>query len=169
MLVDRFLWVGLTIVGVGWVALIADMTVSESMLRAGNLVAVISLRSDIVTLAQTTVLSGFGLAVIGALRSGFGTLNRFFEGVVSRSTAPARAPAAPIDDFPEPYAPMVMQTPMPPAPIVASVPATLDRVAATGQIRDSNYVILSDGSVEVETLLGTRIFASLDEARDFIR
>ena len=76
---------------------------------------------------------------------------------------------APIDDFPEPYAPVVMQTPMPPAPVVSAVPGTIERVAATGQIRDRNYVILSDGSVEVETLLGTRIFASLDEARDFIR
>ena len=35
--------------------------------------------------------------------------------------------------------------------------------------RQRNYVILSDGSVEVETLLGTRIFATLDEARAFIR
>ena len=42
-------------------------------------------------------------------------------------------------------------------------------MASSGRIKDRNYVILPDGSVEVDTLLGTRVFASLDEARDFIR
>ena len=92
MAADRFTWVGLGIVILGWAALIADMTISESVLRSGNLVAVISLRSDIVTVAQTAILSGFGLALIGALRSGFGALNRFFEAVLQRSAAPRPAP-----------------------------------------------------------------------------
>ena len=153
MTIDRFTWCGLSIVILGWVVLIADMTISESVLRAGNLVAVISLRSDIVTIAQTAILSGFGLALVGALRSGFGALNRFFEAVLQRSSAPRPAPAV---EQPEPH-------------VATTAPHTIERMAPTGQIKDRNYVVLPDGSVEVDTLLGTRVFASLDEARDFIR
>lgn len=153
MTIDRFTRWGFAIVLLGWAVLLADMTISESVLRAGNLVAVISLRSDIVTLAQTAILSGFGLALFGALRSGFGALNRFFEAVLQRSSVPRPSPA--------------VEQPVPPSPSVAS--HTIERMAPTGQIKDRNYVILPDGSVEVDTLLGTRVFASLDEARDFIR
>jgi hypothetical protein len=153
MVTDRFTWVGLGLVLLGWAALIADMTISESVLRSGNLVAVISLRSDIVTVAQTAILSGFGLALIGALRSGFGALNRFFEAVLQRSSTPRPSPV--VDSA---------------GPQVES-PAThnVERMASSGRIKDRNYVILPDGSVEVDTLLGTRVFASHAEARDFIR
>lgn len=157
MAIDRLTWFGLAIVVLGWATLIADMTISESALRAGNLVAVISLRSDIVTIAQTAILSGFGLAVVGALRTGFGALNRFFEAVLQRSAA---SRPAPVVEQPEPEIKV-------PHPHVH--PHPVERMAPTGQIKDRNYVVLPDGSVEVDTLLGTRVFASLDEARDFIR
>lgn len=154
MKIDRFTWVGLGVAAIGWAVLIADLTVAESILTAGNIVAVVSLRTDIVTVAQATIVSGFGLAVIGTLRTGLGTLHGFFDAVLQRSfdVAPA-SPSGPI----EPY--------MAPQP----APTTVDRMPATGSIRERNYVVLADGSVEVETLLGTRVFASLDEARDFIR
>ena len=35
--------------------------------------------------------------------------------------------------------------------------------------RGRNYSILPNGAVEVDTLLGTRVFASLDEAKDYIK
>ncbi len=156
MRIDRFTWLGLGTAIVGWVILIVDMTVSEQMLQAGNAVAVVALRSDIVTIAQTVIFCGLGLAVIGTLRTGFGTLHRFFDSVLQRSfdTKPTAPMAEPI----EPY---IMTQPM--------QTTTVERMPTMGQIKDRNYVILADGSVEVETLLGTRVFASLDEARDFIR
>ena len=153
MRTDRFIWFGLAIVIAGWAVLLADMLISDTVLKAGTLVAVISLRSDIITIAQTAIMSGFGLGVVGALRSGFGALNRFFEAVLQRSSTPRPAPVV---DAPEPQ----VATPM---------PQPVERMPQTGQIKDRNYVILPDGSVEVDTLLGTRVFASLDEARDFIR
>lgn len=153
MKIDRFTWLGLGVAVLGWGVLVADLTVAQSILNAGNIVAVVSLRTDIVTLAQATIASGLGLAVIGTLRSGFGTLHQFFDAVLQRSfeTKPS-GPAEPI----EPY---MMTQPI----------QTVDRMPSMGPIRERNYVVLADGSVEVETLLGTRIFASLDEARDFIR
>ncbi len=154
MKIDRFTWLGLGIAVVGWAVLIADLAVAESVLTAGNVVAVVSLRTDIVTLAEATIVSGFGLAVIGTLRTGFGTLHRLLD-VVPQSSFDM-APAS----RPEPIEPYLVSQP---------VPAAADRMATTGPLRERNYVVLADGSVEVETLLGTRVFASLDEARDFIR
>ena len=148
--VNRLKVFGFGLVILGWVILLADLTLSDSVLKAGSLVAVLALKADIVTLA----LTGFGLAVLGTLKDGFGALNRFFDAVLQRSSGPRPAPmpnAAEADDA------IVVpnandRSPSPPAPH-----------------RDKNYVILPDGSVEVDTLLGTRIFATLDEARDFIR
>ena len=48
-------------------------------------------------------------------------------------------------------------------------PASEKEAVENGWIRDREYVLFSDGTVEVETLLGPRRFASLEEAQDFIR
>ena len=152
--VNRLKVFGFGLVILGWVILLADLTLSDSILKAGSLVAVLALKADIVTLAQCLLLTGFGLAVLGALKDGFGALNRFFDAVLQRSSGPR-------------------PTPMPAAAdtetVVVTVPNGSDRSPSPAQHRDRNYVILPDGSVEVDTLLGTRIFATLDEARDFIR
>ena len=154
MATDRLTWFGLAVALIGWAVLVADLFVAESVLKAGNLVAVTALRGDVVTLSQTAILSGIGLAVVGVLRRGFGALHRLFEAVLA---PPVTVQPLPVEERPEP------KPPMPPAAVV------VERMPATGQIKDRNYVILPDGSVEVDTLLGTRVFASLDEARDFIR
>ena len=147
--VNRLRGFGFGLVILGWVILVADLT-------AGSLVAVLALKADIVTLAQCLLLTGFGLAVLGALKDGFGALNRFFDAVLQRSSGARPSPmpaAAEAEDT-----------------VVVTVPNGSDRSpGSAAQHRDRNYVILPDGSVEVDTLLGTRIFATLDEARDFIR
>ena len=109
MVTGRFTYIGLTIVGLGWVVLAADMALSQAFLTPGNMVAVLSMRGDIVTIAQTAILSGFALALLGALREGFGALNRFFEAVLQRSSAPRPAPA--VEPMPEPAPPAPMPTP----------------------------------------------------------
>ncbi|MBE7201485.1 MAG: hypothetical protein INR70_27285 [Parafilimonas terrae] len=149
---------GLLLAVVGWVVLVLDLFVAEALLQAGNLVTVTALRGDVATLSQTAVLTGIGLALLGTLRQGLGRLNGYFEMVLGPADLPARPAPAP--------ATPPRTEPVPPAP----PPIIEGRAAAAGPAgRDRNYVILPDGSVEVETLLGTRVFASLDEARDFIR
>ncbi len=155
MKTDRFTWFGLALALVGWAVLIADLFVAETVLKAGNLVAVTALRGDVVTLSQTAILSGIGLAVVGVLRRGFGSLREVFDALLA--PPPVTVQPLPVEERPEP------KPPMPAAAVI------VERMPVTGQIKDRNYVILPDGSVEVDTLLGTRVFASLDEARDFIR
>ncbi len=154
---SRLAGFGFALVILGWVILVADLALSDAVLKAGSLVAVLSLKADIVTLAQTLVASGFGLAVMGALRDGFGALNRFFDAVLQRSAGPRPEP------MPQPVVRLDEDD------VVAPPSAEEDRPATAAPHRQRNYVILPDGSVEVETLLGTRIFATLDEARGFIR
>lgn len=154
---NRFVTFGLAMVILGWLVLVADLLLSDAMLQAGHLVAVLSLKGDIATLAQLLVLTGLGLAILGSLRDGFGVLNRFFDTVLQRSQASRpNSVAEPVDFEDEDEDGLVHHAPERPG---------AERVP----VQARNYTILPDGSVEVDTLLGTRIFASMDEARDFIR
>ena len=130
-------------------------------------------------------LGGFfnrAVGIVGALRAGFGAFTRFFDAVLQRSTTRPRGSTA---LEPEPLAPEPVHTPEPTvsrAPEVITVKPTVvtpdrpapERPAAAerpkpARPKERNYVVLSDGSVEVETMFGTRIFANLDEAKEFIR
>lgn len=154
---NRLVGFGLALVILGWVILFAAMALSDAVLAAGSLVAVLSLKADALTLAQTLIGTGLGLSVLGGLREGFGALNRFFDAVLQRSAPPRPAP------MPEPTFDELETITAPPA-ADRTGPAPMPSSS-----RERNYTILPDGSVEVETLLGTRVFASMDEARDFIR
>ncbi len=156
---NRFVTFGLIMVVLGWLVLVTDLVVGDAQLQAGGLVATLALKADIATLAQTLVITGLGLAVLGGLREGFGALNRFFDAVLQRSVSPRATP-------------MPAPEPMEEDDDVVAAPRGADRIAPDRHpppAQGRNYQILPDGSVEVETLLGTRIFASMDEARDFIR
>lgn len=41
-------------------------------------------------------------------------------------------------------------------------------VVERGRLKDRAYVLYLDGTVEVETMLGRRIFSSLRDAQEFI-
>ena len=132
---DRLTWAGLAVAGLGWALFVPAL-----------LIAPVSIRGTVVALAQMLIVSGFGLAIVGALRNGFSALNRFFEAVLERAAAKAEA-AAEAPEPPEFYE---------------------EEIIDRGRIRDRGYVLYGDGTVDVETLLGIRRFASLAEARDFI-
>ena len=166
MKTNAFTWIGFIIVALGWLVLAAALALSETWLKGGSLVSVLSFRSDLITLAQTAIVSGFGLAIFGVLRSGFGAFSRFFEAVLQRSGAPRPAPLAAVTP-----APIVTSRTEIDEPVRAAAPERprAAPVMPASPFRERNYVILPDGSVEVETMFGTRVFATLDEARDFIR
>ncbi len=162
----RLVGFGLALVILGWVVLLADLLLSDALLKAGSLVAVLALKGDIATLAQTLVLTGLGLSLLGGLREGFGALSRFFDAVLQRSTTPRPGPMP--EDVPDAGPERVVTVPQG-AERMGGERLAPERAAGPAAARDRNYSILPDGSVEVDTLLGTRIFASMDEARDFIR
>lgn len=133
--ISRLTWIGLVVAGLGWALMIGETALADIAHGARSSTG---LHADLLEIAKCLIGSGFALALVGALQSGFGTLNRFFEAVLSRSAQ--RAPGS--------------------TPPVARNPAP-------GQARRP-YRTLADGSVEVETILGTRRFATMHEAAEFI-
>lgn len=124
------------VVALGWALLLSGAPAIQIFaLATGH-----KLSLDIVAIAQATILSGFGLAILGALQTGFGALKQFFDAVIER-TARADAP----------------KTKKP-----------VSNVVQRGRLKDRPYVLFGDGTIEVETLLGLRRFASFKDAREFI-
>ena len=155
MPLDRFTLFGLSVAMLGWIVLGADTALGFATASFGGLAMSAVLRQDIFAVAETAIFSGFALAILGALRAGFGALHRFFEAVLHRASTPkATTPVA----YPEPAVDIVEASPPPRKTVDAKV-----------QRGGRNYTILANGAVEVDTLLGTRVFASLDEARAYIR
>lgn len=141
MVFDRLTWIGFMVVALGWALLLSGApTLALYAAAFGH-----KLPFDMAAIAQATILSGFGLAVLGALQSGFGSLNKFFDRVLERTARSGEAPAA--------------AAPHKKSPV---------NVVQRGRLRDRPYVLLGDGTIEVETLLGLRRFTSFKEAREFI-
>lgn len=142
MIFGRLTWVGFMIVALGWALLISApqlagllASFSGRPINAGYL--------DMPAIAQCTVLTGFGIAILGGLQTGFGALNNFFESMLER--AAKTGPKA-----------------------RASHPEKPRKIVERGWLKDRAYVLFMDGSVEIETMLGRRLFPSLQEAQEFI-
>jgi hypothetical protein len=132
---------GLILAAAGAVALVLLLAArfSNAPLAPGT-----AIRDAGVVIAAAALLSGgFALAIFAALREGFGALDRFFQAALARSTP---APQAVVNR---------------PAGPVRSI-------VRHGTIAGRPYALFSDGSAEVETLLGQRCFESLADALDFV-
>jgi hypothetical protein len=145
---DKLTWVGLMLVALGWALLFSGAPLADLFARVTGRVIAFGSPSDMLGISQCAILSGFGLAVLGVLQTGFGALNRFFEAVLERTAKPQNA---------EPMQVSVRRS-------EPQNKAVLER----GRLKDRAYVRFVDGSVEVETLLGLRHFPNLDEALEFI-
>lgn len=143
MAFDRLTWVGLMVVAAGWALLLSGASAMEGLVHILGHAAPPSL--NIPALTQATILTGFGLAILGALQTGFGALRHFFDTVLERTTRGA-------------------------SKLAVSVPQGVEArsVVERGLLRDRPYILFGDGTIEVETLLGMRRFTSLQEAYEFI-
>jgi hypothetical protein len=145
---SRLTFLGLLLAVLGWVLLLFGGQISLAVTGLMSRPLPLSIDPGRTDVAQSLIFSGLGLAVLGTLRAGLKTLRLFFEAVLQRSAA-ARAQPAP-----------------PPPPVVEPIdPST---VVERGWIRDRPYARYADGSVEIETLLGVRRFASFADAEHFI-
>ncbi|HLH10393.1 MAG TPA: hypothetical protein VKV77_00780 [Methylovirgula sp.] len=133
---DKMTWIGLMVVALGWALLLSGAPTVEIVAK---LLGHGALPFDLPVIAQATILTGFGLAVLGALQTGFGALKNFFDTVLERTAKPGQQNLS--------------------RPV---------NVVQRGRLKDRPYVLFGDGSVEVETLLGLRRFASFKEAHEFI-
>ncbi len=148
MAVDRYTWLGLFIAGLGWLVLVMGQPMAEVALSILGRPQPAGLKLDTESLSQSMIVTGFGIAIVASLHNGFGALNRFFAAILQRTAASAKA---------KPVGPAAPPRKTPPI-----------QVAGRGRIEDRSYTLFSDGSVEVETLLGARRFSSFEEAREFI-
>jgi hypothetical protein len=137
--VGRLTWIGLAVAGIGWAVLLGETAIVDVLTLKVPRPLPPTFHVDLIDIAKCIIGSGFGVATIGALQSGFGTLNRFFSAVLVRSEQRTAAQTGPV----------------------------VDSAAASGR-GHRPYRTLPDGSIEVETILGTRRFATMREARDFI-
>jgi hypothetical protein len=97
----------------------------------------------VLAIAQRAILTGLGLAIVGAVQTGFGALNTYFEALLERTGKMRSKPSGPA----QPQKKIIVER---------------------GRVKDRAYVLYIDGTVEVETMLGRRIFSSLRDAQEFI-
>ena len=163
-------WMGFMVVAVGWALLLSS---EPALLMFTNLTGrALPPLTNLTVIAQCAIITGLGLAIVGTLRTGFGALSNFFDSVLERTShrvpnaasSEARVPPA----VKEPAPVLVRREP----PVVAArrePPAAKPvKIVERGRLKDRGYVLFGDGSVEVETLLGLRRFASIGEAHKFI-
>jgi hypothetical protein len=144
---NRLTFFGLLLVLLGWTLLLFGGQLSLLASNAMGRPFPVELDPGRTDVAQSLILSGFALAILGALRAGVATLRQFFEAVLQRAAAAKAQPA-----------------PAPPNPAPLDPEAVVER----GWIRDRPFVRYADGSVEVETLLGVRRFTSFADAEGFV-
>jgi hypothetical protein len=140
MIFDRLTWVGLMITALGWTLLLSAPQLVELFASLSGRPGVYT---NMPTIAECTIVTGLGIAILGALQTGFGALNRFFESVLER-TGKVRSKAN------------------------GARSPQQKKIVERGWVKDRAYILYMDGSVEVETMLGRRIFPSLQDAREFI-
>lgn len=140
-------WMGLVVVAVGWALLVLSIVFADLLIAKAPRLMPPVLHADLIEISRCVIVTGFGLAVLGALQAGFARLDRTFGFMQARST-------------------MADEPRLEPA-FAASAPSAPERVAP-GQGKRRPYRIFADGSVEVDTIVGTRLFKTMAEAREFI-
>ena len=102
MIFDRLTWIGFMIVAAGWALLLSAPALNDAAAHLSGRAPEAAPLVNVPAIAQSAILSGFGVSIIGALQAGFGALDRFFAAVLARSgqtraqtsPSPAAYPAA---------------------------------------------------------------------------
>ncbi len=175
----KLTWIGLMIVAFGWTLLLSGVSLSDIVTRMSGHASPAVVSISMTAVAQSTILTGFGLSLLGLLQTGFSALNRFFDAVLERTAkrqefdqSMARVEAAALRAEPasrpgaQPQRAGAPSQSYKPAP--SAKPQPRGKIVERGLLKDRAYVLFGDGSIEVETLLGLRRFPSLREASEFI-
>jgi prepilin-type processing-associated H-X9-DG protein len=162
MVFGALTWIGFMVAVIGWGLLFSATPVIEILATLTGRSA--TSLSHLASIAECAIITGLGLAIVGALQTGFGALNHFFGAVLERT-----ARAVPKPDVAEPH------VKLPSYEVDKAVPLKREpavrkqaKIVERGRLKNRAYVLFGDGSVEVETLLGLRRFASLGDANEFI-
>ena len=128
----------------GWAAAAASY-VPVGLTKISSEFAGVFLPGALLTFGQFALATGLALHMSLRFAHGFSALDRFFDAILQRTLQPA----APANDA---------------RPVEVRRPSLFSR----GFIGERPYALYSDGSVEVETLLGPRRFDSLEAAHSFV-
>ncbi len=175
----KLTWIGLMIVTFGWTLLLSGVSLGDIVTRMSGHASPAVMSISMAVVAQCTILTGFGLALLGLLQTGFSALNRFFDAVLERTAKRqefdqpmARVEAPPLRAEPASRAGAPASRGGSSAQPYRSAPSaktpSRGKIVERGLLKDRAYVLFGDGSIEVETLLGLRRFQSLREASEFI-
>ena len=118
------------------------------------------------TLAECGLFTSFVAILVGALQAGFGALDRFFDAILRRSGKHEQSPPPARKDAHEsrPESRQVIASSEKPA----MRPKVAPRITDEGFLRGRTYALYSDGSVEVDTLLGRKRFETMDAAITYL-
>lgn len=177
----KLTWVGLMIVALGWALLISGVSLVDLVNRFSGHASPALISLNMGVLAQSTILTGFGIAILGLLQTGFSALNRFFDSVLERTAKREETDRSPACVEPNVRPTTPAQMPSKPLPSqqmssqqvssqrkAAAVPKPRGKIVERGILKDRAYVLFGDGTIEIETLLGLRRFQSLREAAEFV-
>lgn len=161
MRIGRTTWIGLTAAVIGWAMLLGETGIADFMTIENPRMLPPTFHDDFVDVAKTLIYSGFGLAIVGALQTGFGALNRFFEAVLMRSGQKSQSQSLAV-------APVAADSYKRETSFRRDDTYKRDEVVVAAPRMGRPYRTFADGSVEVETIVGNRRFRSMTEASDFI-
>jgi hypothetical protein len=82
MVFDKLTWIGFMITAFGWTLLLAAPQVMEVF---ASLTGRSGVYLNMPAIAQCAILTGLGLAIVGAVQTGFGALNTYFEAILERT------------------------------------------------------------------------------------
>ncbi len=145
----RLTWAGLLIATLGWGLLLSYPLVVPHDAASPAASEIRDPTRFILIFGENAVISGFALALLGALEKALHLLTRLTGGPAAPRVGSPRSPMQP-----------------PPPPFLQQRSA--NEVITRGALNGRDYVLYRDGSVLIETLLGPRRFASISEAQEFI-
>lgn len=166
----RLTWAGLLIATLGWGFLLSYPLIAPHVVSAAAKPEMHDPARFILIFGENAVVSGFGLALLGALEKALHLLMRI--GSFGHARPLSQRPALPPQEFAPEHAP-----PAPSAttatPVTSHTPPFISQrsnedIVTRGELNGRDYVLFRDGSVLIETLLGPRRFASISEAQEFI-
>ena len=180
----RLTWAGLLVATLGWGLLLSYPLIASLGAPESN--AIRDPARFILLFGENAVLTGFAVALLGAMEKMINLLGRQAATVHPNKTvaAAARTPQVAHHQLSghqlqsqqlaaqqyaaQQYASNQLQGHQQLSPTQLMTPRQTNDVVTRGALSGRDYVLFRDGSVVVETLLGPRRFLSLAEAQEFI-
>ncbi|MEJ2118281.1 MAG: hypothetical protein P8Y36_10445 [Alphaproteobacteria bacterium] len=161
----RLTWAGLLIATLGWGFLLSYPLLAPSMVITTTTTTLHDPARFILIFGENAVITGFALALLGALEKALVLLSRLNGTGALRSAPRPSTAAGPAVPHPHPHQ---AAAPQPQPQLVLQRSSNANEVITRGAMNGRDYVLFRDGSVLVETLLGPRRFPSITEAQEFI-